>query len=104
VVRAFEPNAIDDAAERQSSASVHAQVAPREELLAGAPHNEVLAEHPGRNRATVRKLCDKGYGMPILYEYGVIDHRDSSKKRACCDDATPTAAVHRIDANGATTP
>jgi hypothetical protein len=43
VIRALEPHSVDDGAERQSGASMHAQVAPREELLARTPHNEVLA-------------------------------------------------------------
>jgi hypothetical protein len=57
VIRALEPNAVDDAAERQSSASMDAQVSPREELAAGAPHDDVLAEHPSSDWATVGKLC-----------------------------------------------
>src|SRR5713101_1405597 len=43
VIRALEPYAVDNAAERQSRASMHAQVAPREELVARTPHNEVFA-------------------------------------------------------------
>jgi len=68
---------------------MHAQVAPREELAAGTPDDNVFAKYPSRDWATVNKLCDKRYRVPILYEYGVIDHRQSSTDRACCDDATP---------------
>jgi hypothetical protein len=57
---------------------MHAQVAPREELVAGTPDNDVLAQHPGRDRAAVRQLCDKRHGVPIVHKDGVIDHRDSS--------------------------
>src|SRR6266849_391182 len=74
--------AADDGAERQSRASMHAQVAPREELPAGTPHDDVLAEHPGRNRSTIRKLCDKRYGVPILHEDRVVNHGHSSMLRS----------------------
>jgi hypothetical protein len=74
---------------------MHAQVAPREELLAGTPHNEVLAEHPSGNRSAVFKVCDERYGMPIVYEDWVIDHRYFSSKGARCDDATPRASTPR---------
>jgi shikimate kinase len=90
VIWTLEAHAIDDRAQREPGASMHAQVAPREELVAGTPHNEVLAEHAGRNRPTVFKLCDKRDGVPIIYEDRVIDHRDSSSGRARCDDATPS--------------
>src|SRR5260370_3581287 len=59
VIRALEPYAADDAAERQSGASMHTPVTPREELLAGTPHDEVLAEHPACNPATVCKAPDE---------------------------------------------
>jgi hypothetical protein len=74
---------------------MHAQVAPREELLAGTPHNEVLAEHPSGNRSTIFKVCDERYRMPIVYEDRVIDHRYLSSKGARCDDATPLASAGR---------
>jgi hypothetical protein len=81
VIRALEPHAVDHPAERKSGASVHAQVAPSEELISGTPYNEVLAEHPSRNRSTFCKVCDKRYGVPIVYEDWVIDHRYSSRER-----------------------
>jgi hypothetical protein len=68
---------------------MHAQVAPREELLAGTPHDEVLAEQPGCNRSTVCKVRHESYGVPIVNEDWVINHRYSSSERARCDDATP---------------
>jgi hypothetical protein len=74
VIGALQPNAVDDAAKRQSSASMHTQVPPGEELVAGTPHDDVLAEYPGRDWAAVRKLGDKRYGVPIIYQDGVIDH------------------------------
>jgi hypothetical protein len=58
---------------------MNAEVAPREELAAGAPDNEVFAEYPGRDGATIGKLFDTRYGMPILDEDGVIDHRYSGQ-------------------------
>jgi hypothetical protein len=88
VIRALEANAVDDVAERQSSPSMHAQVAPREELTAGTPHNEVLTEDSGRDRATSRELFNKSYGVPVLYQDRVIEHRNSSNEQTCCDDAT----------------
>ncbi len=63
--------------------------APREELPAGAPHDDVLAEHPSRNRSTVCKLCGTRYVVPIIYEDRVIDQRYSAREWARCDDATP---------------
>jgi hypothetical protein len=92
VIRALEPNAVYDVAERQSSPSMHAEVAPREELAAGTPHDEVFAEHSGRNRATSRKLFNQSYGVPVLYQDRVIEHRNSSNELPCCDDATPPEA------------
>src|SRR5713101_7985955 len=89
VVRALEPHAVDDPTKGEPGASMHAQVTPREELFAGTPHHEVLAEHPGGNRSTVCQLRDKRYGVPIVYEDRVIDHRDSSSERPRRDDATP---------------
>jgi hypothetical protein len=92
VIWALEPNAVDNVAERQSSPSMHAQIAPREELAAGTPHNQVLAEHSGRDRATSRELFNKSYRVPVLYKDRVIEHRNSSNEQACCDDATPPGA------------
>ena len=54
---------------------MHTQVAPREIFVAGTPDDDVLAQHPGRDWATGRKLRDNSYGVPILYEDRVIDHR-----------------------------
>jgi hypothetical protein len=53
---------------------MHTQVAPGEELAAGTPDDYVFAEHPSRDRATVRKLCDQRHRVPILYQDRVIDH------------------------------
>jgi hypothetical protein len=58
---------------------MNAEVAPGEELAAGAPDDKVFAEHPGRDRATIDKLFDKRDGVPILYEDRVIDHRYSGQ-------------------------
>jgi hypothetical protein len=55
---------------------MHAQVTPCEKLVAGAPHDQVLAEHPRRDWAAIRELRGKDYGMPILDEDRVIDHCD----------------------------
>src|SRR5467141_1813718 len=42
VIRALEPHAVDNAAKRQSCASMHAEIAPGEELATGTPDDEVL--------------------------------------------------------------
>src|SRR5260370_16544854 len=67
VIRTLEPHPVDDATERQPGASMHAQVAPGEELLAGTPHNEVLAEHPGRNRSSPCHIPTNPYTVPTVY-------------------------------------
>src|SRR6266436_4795411 len=48
---------------------------------------EFLAEQPGCNRSTVCKVRDERYGVPIVYEDWIINHRYSSSERARCDDA-----------------
>jgi hypothetical protein len=58
---------------------MYTQVTPCEVLTARAPHDQVLAEHSRRDWAAVRKLCGEDYGMPILYEDRVIDHRHSNR-------------------------
>src|SRR5260370_38876479 len=79
---------------------MHAQVAPREELLAGTPHDEVLAEQPGCNRSTVCKVRDERYGVPIVHEDWIVNHHYSSSVRARCVDANPPKMCHQPGPNG----
>jgi hypothetical protein len=67
---------------------MHAQIAPCEELATRSPHDKVFAEHSGRDRTAARELFDQGDWVPVLDQYRVIDHRQSSTGPACGDDAT----------------
>src|SRR6267378_760690 len=84
VVRALNPNAVDDASERQPSAAMYTEVTPCDEFTTRSPNHQVLAEHPGRDWATIRKLLDQRYWVPVLNQDRVIDHHYvlSSKVRS----------------------
>jgi len=70
VIWALEPNTIDETSERQAGASVHAQIAPCEELVTGTPDDDNFSEHAGSDRSTIRELVNAGYGMPIIDQTG----------------------------------
>ena len=74
MVRAFEPPAIDDPAQREARAAMHAQVAPRVELVTRAPHDQVLAEQSRGERSTAGEVFDAGYRMPVVDEDRVVEH------------------------------
>src|SRR5438874_12528074 len=74
VIRAFEPDAVDDASERQTRSAMHAEVAPGMKLLPRAPDDEVSAEGPTRQRSAVREVLDARYGMPVLDQDRVVEH------------------------------
>src|SRR5579859_4967181 len=75
MVGTLEAVAVDDAAERQARAAMHAQVAPRTELVPGAPDHDVLTQQPGRDRAASFEVYDPGHRVPVVDEDGVIEHR-----------------------------
>ena len=56
---------------------MHAQVAPRVDLVSGAPDDQVLTQHAHRDGTTVGEILDASHRVPILDEDWVVDHLTS---------------------------
>jgi hypothetical protein len=84
VIGTLESGAVDDPPQRQTRASMQAQVAPREELVAGPPDDEVLSQQTNRERAATRELLHSSDGVPIVDEHGVIEQRQILLNRPSC--------------------
>jgi hypothetical protein len=74
VIRAFEADAVDDASERQTCSAMHAEVAPGVKVLARAPHDQVFAENPSRQRSAFGEVLDARYWVPVIDQDRVVDH------------------------------
>ena len=57
---------------------MHAQVAPRVELVTRTPHHEVLGEQSGWQRSAAGEVFDACYRVPVVDEDRVVDHHPRS--------------------------
>ena len=74
VVGAFEAVSVDDPAKGEACAAMHAQVAPGDEIVPGAPDHDVFAEKPSRDRAASGQVFDPRDRVPVVDQDRVIQH------------------------------
>jgi hypothetical protein len=74
VIGTLEATAIDHSAQRKTRAAMHAQIAPRVELVTRAPHDEVLAEQSRWLRSAAGEVFDARYRVPVIDEDRIVEH------------------------------
>jgi hypothetical protein len=64
-------------AQGEPGAAVNAEIAPGENLLAGTPQHQVLAEQAGGENGRCLQLAGVGYRMPVVDQNRIINHASS---------------------------
>src|SRR5579863_2956603 len=63
--------------QREPCATVQAEVAPRMDVLADTPQHDIFLQQSHRNRFAFLYISSIGNDMPVIKEYGVIEHKGS---------------------------